>query len=203
MRLFRPFFLAGWIYPDALFRIETSDKLLFLTFDDGPDPVSTPVLLDILNKYGVKATFFCNGKAAEKYPSQINRLHEEGHVLGNHGYSHLDGWRTGTKAYTEDIYKASAFTSDKIFRPPYGRISFRQKKILSQSFKLVFWDLMPYDFDSQFGSRNSLIILKEKIRKGSVIVLHDTFSSSANNIIEEYIRFALKAGYRFSTIDIL
>jgi peptidoglycan/xylan/chitin deacetylase (PgdA/CDA1 family) len=97
MRLFRPCFIAGWLYPEAIFRIRTTEKLLCLTFDDGPDPGSTPQLLDILDKYNIKSLFFCDGRAAEKYPDLIKRMISRGHIIGNHGYSHLDGWRTSLK----------------------------------------------------------------------------------------------------------
>jgi peptidoglycan/xylan/chitin deacetylase (PgdA/CDA1 family) len=200
MRLFRPGFLAGCLYPEALFRIKTSEKRLYLTFDDGPDPVSTTQLLDILRKNEISAIFFCNGEAADKYPEIIHMIRQEGHLVGNHGYSHLNGWRTSTVKYVNDIKKASKLTSDKIFRPPFGRLSFRQAKLL-RSYKLVLWDVMAYDFDSSFGSEKSLRILKRKIRPGSIIVLHDTTSSCANEILDEFIPYALSKGYRFDMIE--
>jgi peptidoglycan/xylan/chitin deacetylase (PgdA/CDA1 family) len=199
MRLFRPGFLAGCLYPEALFRIKTSEKRLYLTFDDGPDPVSTIRLLDILRKNEISAIFFCNGEAAEKYPELIRMIRKEGHLVGNHGYSHLNGWRTSAVKYVNDIKRASKLTSDKIFRPPFGRLSIRQARLL-RPYKLILWDVMVYDFDSSFGSEKSLSILKCKIRPGSIIVLHDTASSCANGILDEFILFAFGKGYRFDMI---
>jgi len=201
MRLFRPVFISGWLYPEALFRIRTTEKVLYLTFDDGPDPVSTPRLLDILKTYDIKALFFCDGRAAEKFPDLINQIRTDCHLIGNHGYSHFDGWHADTDKYINDITRASDFTSDKIFRPPYGRLSVIQKKRLLKSYKLVFWDLMPYDFDKTFGSGKSIRILKNKIRPGSIIVLHDKESSCANEIIGEFVTFAVSSGYRFELLD--
>lgn len=201
MRLFRPVFISGWLYPEALFRIRTTEKVLYLTFDDGPDPVSTPRLLDILKTYDIKALFFCDGRAAEKFPDLVNQIRTEGHLIGNHGYSHFDGWHTDTDKYINDITRASDFTSDKIFRPPYGRLSVMQKKRLLKSYKLVFWDLMPYDFDKTFGRGKSIRTLKNKIRPGSIIVLHDKESSCANEIIGEFVTFAVSSGYRFELLD--
>ncbi len=132
MRLFRPGFLAGWLYPEAVFRIKTTEKRLFLTFDDGPDPVSTPQLLDILKKHNIRALFFCKGKAAEKYPGLVGQIRKSGHIIGNHGYEHLDGWRTDSVKYIDDVTRASYFTSDKIFRPPFGRLSNKQRKNTGQ-----------------------------------------------------------------------
>jgi len=93
--------------------------------------------------------------------------------------------------------RASDFTSDKIFRPPYGRLSLKQNKTLLKSYKLVFLDIMPYDFDTSFGSYNSLRILKNKIRPGSIIVLHDTSQSVANTIVDEFLNFSINSGYSF------
>jgi peptidoglycan/xylan/chitin deacetylase (PgdA/CDA1 family) len=201
MRLFRPVFFSGWLYPEAVFRIRTNEKVLYLTFDDGPDPVSTPRLLNILKTFDIKALFFCDGRAAEKFPDLINQIRSQGHQIGNHGYSHFDGWHTESDKYINDITRASEFTSGKIFRPPYGRLSVMQKKRLLKSYKIIFWDLMPYDFDISFGSGKSIRILKNKIRPGSIIVLHDTPSSCANMILEEFIKYALSEGYRFDMID--
>jgi peptidoglycan/xylan/chitin deacetylase (PgdA/CDA1 family) len=202
MRLFRPVFFSGWLYPEAVFRIRTTEKVLYLTFDDGPDPVSTPRLLDILKTFNIKALFFCDGRAAEKFPDLINQIRSEGHQIGNHGYSHFDGWHTDTDKYINDITRASDYTSDKIFRPPYGRLSIKQKNLL-KSCKIVFWDIMAYDFDATFGSAKSLGVLKKRKRPGSIIVLHDTPSSCANMILEEFIKYALSEGYRFELLDIL
>jgi peptidoglycan-N-acetylglucosamine deacetylase len=201
MRLFRPGPLAGCLYPEALFRVKTTEKVLYLTFDDGPDPVSTPQLLRILKKYEIKALFFCNGSAAERNFYLVTQMQSEGHAIGNHGYNHYDGWKTETLKYVADVVKAAEFTSERIFRPPFGRITSRQMKLLN-SYQIVFWDMMAYDFDLTFGSKKSLRILKDKMRPGSVIVLHDTFSSAANTIIEEFITHALKEGYKFELLEV-
>lgn len=201
MRFFRPGFLARWLYPEAIFRIRTAEKILYLTLDDGPDPVSTPQMLDILKTHDIKALFFCNGEAAEKYSDLMNQIREEGHLIGNHGYNHFDGWKTDSVKYINDVIRASNVTSDRIFRPPFGRLSNRQKKRLTESYKLLFWDIMAYDFDVTFGSEKSLKILKDKIRPGSIIVLHDTAASCANTIIAEFLAFAISSGYRFELIN--
>lgn len=200
MRLFRPCFFAGWIYPEAVFRIKTERKVLYLTFDDGPDPDSTPQLLDILQKHGIKALFFCNGEEAGKYHDLLKQIKARGHIVGNHGYAHLNGWTTSSERYTDDANKAAAYTSYSLFRPPYGRLTLKQYRELKNTYRIFFWDLMPYDFDSSFGIDNTLRILKKKVRPGSVIVLHDTSKSVAIKIIEEFINYSLGAGYRFGTI---
>lgn len=201
MRLFRPWHIFQNLYPEGVFRIKSSEAFLCLTFDDGPDPVSTPLILDILHKHNVKATFFCTGIKAEKYPGLISSIRSEGHITGNHGYSHLDGWRTGYKSYINDIQRADEYTSSQLFRPPYGRITFMQYAALRKKYRVFFWDLMPYDFDPSFGSVNTLTVMKQMIREGSVVVLHDSPLSCAVKILADYLNFSEAEGYRFATPD--
>jgi peptidoglycan-N-acetylglucosamine deacetylase len=201
MRLFRPCFFAGCLYPDGLFRVKTNEKLLFLTFDDGPDPGSSPRLLDILDKFDIKAMFFCDGRAAEKYPWLIDRIKSKGHLIGNHGYNHLNGWTTSVKKYVADIEKGAGFTSSSYFRPPYGRISPGQYRILKKRYKLVFWDLMPYDFDKSFSPADSVKVLLRKIRPGSIIILHDQPVSSFIPYLSGFIKTCIDRNYRFVVPD--
>jgi peptidoglycan/xylan/chitin deacetylase (PgdA/CDA1 family) len=200
MRLFRPCLIAACLYPEAIFRIKTAENLLFLTFDDGPDPDSTPELLSLLHKYSIKALFFCDGQAAEKYPDLIELIITQGHIIGNHGYRHPDGWLTSTGKYISDVSKAAEFTSSELFRPPFGRITTCQYRELKKDYRIVLWDIMPYDFDKTFDSEKSLEVLKKKIRPGSIIVLHDTPSSTAHKIIGEFVPYAVNTGWRFELI---
>jgi peptidoglycan/xylan/chitin deacetylase (PgdA/CDA1 family) len=198
MRLFRPEFLAGIIYPEAVFRIDNAEKQLCLTFDDGPDPDSTPELLSILERYNIRCIFFCDGRAAEKYPGLMTTIISRGHIVGNHGYNHLDGWKTKTGYYLEDIERGAVFTSAELFRPPYGRLRISQYRRIKTKYQIILWDVMAYDFDKRFGAMQSLNVLKQNIRPGSVIVLHDKAGSSANTILEEFILYAKVEGYDFS-----
>lgn len=197
MRFIRPFLFSGFLYPDALFRIKTGNKILYLTFDDGPDPGSTPVLLTILEKHNVKAVFFCTGQAVEKYPALVSGIRKKGHLVGNHGYAHLDGWKTTVNEYLTDINKSAGLTSGTLFRPPYGHLRISQYRHLKKNFKIIFWDIMPYDFDSGLASSGSLELLKKKIRPGSIIVLHDSADSKCIHFLEEFIETSVSRGYRF------
>ncbi len=192
---------GGWLYPGAIFRMKTEEKLLCLTFDDGPDPASTPQLLDILGKYSIKGIFFCDGRAAEKQNELMNLIIASGHLIGNHGYAHPDGWKTGSEKYIADVSKASPLTSPILFRPPYGRLGLKQYRIIKQNYKIVFWDIMPYDFDRNFSGEKSLRILKKLIRPGSIIALHDKPGSSALKILPAFIEFAVGSGYKFVLPD--
>ena len=197
MRLFRPGFLAVRIFREALFREKTTEKVLYLTFDDGPDIKSTIPLLNILANHKVSAVFFCSGKAASENPEIINKIKSDGHLIGNHGYDHPDGLFTSKQKYLSDISRAAGFTSDNLFRPPYGRLRINQYRELKKSYRIVIWDLMAYDFDSTFGGEESLGILKKLARPGSVIALHDTPSSTVLEFLEDFILFATNRGYVF------
>lgn len=197
MRFIRPFLFSGFLYPDASFRIKTGNKILCLTFDDGPDPGSTPELLTILDKHNVKALFFCTGQAVEKYPELVSEIRKRGHLVGNHGYGHLDGWKTSVNEYLTDVNKAADLTSGTLFRPPYGHLRFNQYRHLKKNYQIIFWDVMPYDFDSRFTPSVSLELLKKKIRPGSIIVLHDSPDSNCRHFIEEFIETSISRGFRF------
>lgn len=197
MRIFRPCFIAGWIFSEAIFRIKTDEKIICLTFDDGPDPASTPVLLEILGRHNIKALFFCTGRNAESHPSLMARILSEGHLTGNHTWSHLNGLTSSVKNYLDDADKAAAITSDKWFRPPFGRLRVFQYYMLKKRYRILFWDIMPYDFDESFAPEDSLKVLLKKIRPGSIIVLHDNGRSSSAVYLESFLKKVTERGYRF------
>ncbi|MCI0523502.1 MAG: polysaccharide deacetylase family protein [Bacteroidales bacterium] len=201
MKQFGKPFPARFIYPDALFRITVSEKRLFLTFDDGPDPSSTPAILDILKARNVKASFFCTGHKVLKYPGLFARIAAEGHTIGNHGYSHLNGLSTSVRTYCSDIMKGREITCSNLFRPPYGRIRRRQYKILERSMRVVFWDIMPYDFDKKLDPEISLSILRRRLHPGSIIVLHDSEGSHAILFLDRFLMISMEEGYLFGSLD--
>lgn len=200
LRFPRHIFPVRRIFREALFRIKGSDRTAFLTFDDGPHTDSTPELLGILDKMNVRAVFFCSGEAAENYPDLVNDIKRRGHIIGNHGYYHFNGWRISTKEFCDNAQKASPFTSSTLFRPPYGRIRITQYNHLKKTFKIVFWDIMCYDFDINFGADRSLQVLNQKLRPGSIIVLHDTPDSTCRYFLKDFIEISTKEGYSFRTL---
>jgi peptidoglycan/xylan/chitin deacetylase (PgdA/CDA1 family) len=196
----RPF-PAAVIYPDAIYRIGGTGRRLGLTFDDGPDPGSTPGVLDILDRHNVRATFFCTGMKVLEQPGLFARIATSGHATGNHGFSHLNGLKTPVREYCSDVLRGRDITCSNLFRPPYGRIRVRQYRILERSMRIVFWDLMPYDFDSTLSPEASCRILLQRLRPGSLIVLHDTALSSAPHYLDRFITEALCQGYTFCLPD--
>jgi peptidoglycan/xylan/chitin deacetylase (PgdA/CDA1 family) len=194
MRLFRPVAIAKCLYPEAVFRIKTSEKLLYLTFDDGPHPGSTPLILQILKDHNIKSVFFCSGVHAERNPDLIKKIRSDGHLIGNHGYNHFDGWKTSFTQYISDIYRSDRIIGSQLLRPPYGHLTLSQYNELKEKFRIIIWDLMPYDFDKSWGAVKSLAVMKRKIRRGAIIVLHDTTESSCAEILPEFINFAENEG---------
>jgi len=191
---------AALIYPDAIYRVRGTGKRLCLTFDDGPDPVSTPRILDILSSHNVKATFFCTGSKVLASPGLFASIATEGHDVGNHGFSHLNGLKTPVRKYCQDILRGRDITCSNLFRPPYGRLRVRQYKILERSMQIVFWDLMPYDFDLSLPPEASYRILTQRMRAGSLIVLHDKATATSLQYLDRFIRRALDEGYHFAPV---
>lgn len=152
----------------------SANNEVYLTFDDGPNEEITPYILDRLHELGWKATFFCVGENAEKYPHLIQRITNEGHAIGNHTMRHENAWKTAPINYLQSIDKASSVIPSKLFRPPYGKISRRlMKELTKQKFKIIMWSFMAYDFDTTIA--HSLVQKKAKkhLQPGSIIVLHD------------------------------
>lgn len=171
--------ISKLVYRDALFRITVPNKkAVYLTFDDGPVPEATPLVLDILAKYNVKATFFCVGENVKNNPAIYKRILDEGHGVGNHTYNHLNGWKTNDKEYFDNVEECSKVLDSKLFRPPYGRIKYSQYKRLKKEYKIVMWDLLSYDYDTDLSAEQCFDIVKRNSRSGSIIVFHDSVKAA-------------------------
>lgn len=200
IRFFRLPFLMKMLYPGAVFRISGGNREVFLTFDDGPDAAVTPVVLDLLRQYGVKATFFCSGAAVESNQELYHTILADGHVAGNHGYNHIKGWKTPVTEYLDNALKASRPIESRLYRPPFGSITPKQFRVLKSHFRIVFWDLILYDFDASFGKERVLSVLKKRVRPGSVVVFHDTSKSCVASLLGEAIVYLRSEGFTFSLI---
>ena len=170
----RPPLLAKPWFREAQWRVETTRKVLYLTFDDGPVPGVTDKALDILDGYGAKATFFCLGKQVEAHPALYQQLLERGHAVGNHTWDHPSGWQTPNDRYFENIEQAATLITSTLFRPPYGRIQRSQLKALAKDYTVVMWDVLSGDFDQSIdGERCAQNVVKHG-RAGSIVVFHDS-----------------------------
>lgn len=173
------------LYRGRVWSIPTKEKVLYLTFDDGPIPGVTPWVLDTLREHGAHATFFVVGNNAAKHPDLLSRIREEGHAVGNHTWDHVKGWRTRRFAFLRNVLRAQTITGTSLFRPPYGRITRAQSRALRRRFDVVMWDVLAADFDTRVSEARCLRNVITHARAGSIIVFHDSLKA------EPRLRFAL------------
>ena len=194
------------LYPDCVWDIKTDEKNLYLTFDDGPDPVATPFVLEQLQKYNAKATFFCIGKNVEHNFNLYNQMIEEGHKPGNHTYDHLNGWKTKDRQYLENIAKAKQIIDSNLFRPPYGKISrFQLAQLKANRYKLktIMWSVISGDFDNDISKENCFLNVTRNAKAGSIIVFHDSKKcfEKIKDVLPNVLRYFSEKGYQFKTIN--
>ena len=146
LRFIRPPYLMKYYFSELVWSIKENKKTLYLTFDDGPTPGVTEKVLEILKTHNAKATFFCLGKNVKEHNALYSKIINEGHAIGNHTYSHLNGWDVSLQEYAADVEKASEHMQSGLFRPPYGRIRPSQINYLKQHYKIVMWSVLSYDF---------------------------------------------------------
>ena len=187
----------------------SSKKEIYLTFDDGPTPVVTEFVLNQLNKYQAKGTFFCIGKNIENHPEIFKRIITDGHSVGNHTQNHFNGWKKSTEDYLENVLKCEKIISkhsskSSLFRPPYGKIKSNQaKKLINNSYKIIMWDVLSGDFDKSLSKEKCLQNVLKNSKNGSIIVFHDSIKASEKlyyilpKILEEFS----KKGYQFKAIS--
>ncbi len=190
------------IFPEFIWKVDTQNKTLYLTFDDGPIPVITENVLNILKTFDAKATFFCVGENVMRNPDIYARILKEGHSVGNHTYSHLNGSKTNTEVYVENVEKASEYIDSELFRPPHGRIKTAQYLELSKKYKVILWDVLSYDFDKTKHQKECLKNVKHFARPGSIIVLHDSIKANDNMIytLINTLTYFSFLGYKFERI---
>lgn len=195
-------------FPNRLWRFETTSKKIYLSFDDGPHPIATPFVLDMLQQYNAKATFFCIGKNVIAYPEIYQRLLNEGHRVGNHTYNHLNGWKTENAIYLADIQKAASVIQSALFRPPYGRIKVAQAKQLKNALadenaKIVMWDVLSGDFDQNLTAEKCTKFVLNQAKEGSIIVFHDSDKAweRLRHTLPAVLQYFTKLGFEFCAID--
>lgn len=203
--LFRSPFFLPWVYPSLLWRVDTKANELFLTFDDGPVAGPTEFVLDTLNNFKIKATFFCIGENIEKHPDIFLRIKADKHAVGNHTFNHIKGWNCTTEEYVNNVYRCSPLFdwTENLFRPPYGRITQAQINAL-KTHKIVMWDVLTQDYDQHLSEEKCLRGSINATRPGSIVVFHDSVKAERNMryTLPRYIDYFLNQGFSFKTIPV-
>ena len=198
------------LFPKYVWSIPNTEKKVWLTFDDGPIPEITEWVLSELEKYHAKATFFCIGDNIHKHPEVFKKIIASGHAIGNHTFNHLQGWKTQTSDYIENVEKCALEmtqhenTNSKLFRPPYGKIKPAQAKMLRElGYKIIMWDVLSYDFDSTISAEECLENVISNTEQGSIIVFHDSLKAEKNlkYALPKAIQILKDKGFVFDVIS--
>tara|TARA_Y100001978_G_scaffold195267_1_gene203311 strand:- start:114 stop:728 length:615 start_codon:yes stop_codon:yes gene_type:complete len=197
-----PKFLT-YLFSSLVWKIPNDKKTVYLTFDDGPTEKVTRKILEVLKNENVKASFFCVGKNVEKYPDLFTCIKEEGHAIGNHTNTHLNGWKTNKKQYLEDVEEADKLIKSNLFRPPYGKLNWRSKRNLQRKYKIVMWDIAGGDFDPYLSIKDVVKNIINNVNTGSIVVLHDNqkFMSKTIEALPIIIKELKAKKYRFGLIN--
>lgn len=186
------------LYPYGVFR---TGKAVYLTFDDGPIPEVTPKVLAILAQYKVKATFFMVGENVDKHPEVFEQVVKAGHSIGNHTYNHLKGWKYPLREYLDNVAKFPQQTS--LFRPPYGKATFCQRKALHRmGYRLIYWDILTRDYEATRTPEAMLAQIQREVRPGSIINFHDSLKSNERmlTVLPKAIEWLQKQGYELEAL---
>ena len=180
MILSHPPELLRRLYPSLMWEVKTKKNNIYLTFDDGPTPGVTDLVLDKLKAYGAKATFFCLGNNSKKHPDLFNRIIAEGHAIGNHTYNHMNGWKNTTSDFLADVRSFEEFHQTKLFRPPYGKLTPSQITALKKEYKIVMWSILSLDYDTRVSPQKCQETTFRKLKPGSIVVFHDSEKAKRN-----------------------
>lgn len=191
------------LFPEAIWRIKHRDKkVIYLTFDDGPIPEVTPWVLDVLDRYGIKATFFMVGDNVRKHPDLYAEVIRRGHVVGNHTMHHLQGFKVTTMRYMRDITEADALIGSSLFRPPHGLIRWAQAAAIKHRYNIIMYDLVTRDYSKHMTPEKVFANVRKYTRNGSIIVFHDSLKAWRNlqDALPKSIEWLKAQGYEFKTL---
>ena len=199
----QPAVYLRWLYPKAYWRMDRRQRAVYLTFDDGPIPESTPFLLDTLRHYGVKATFFVVGDNVRKYPDLFQQIRDEGHQVGNHTHNHISGFRHSLRDYSYNVEKANAYIHSHLMRPPHGWMRLPQYAWLSRKYKVVMWDVVTRDYSKWMTAQGIVNNVMRYTRNGSIITFHDSLKAidKLRTALPQSIEWLRNQGYEFRTFQ--
>ncbi len=198
----RPAVFLRWLYPSAVWRMDEREKAVFLTFDDGPIPEATPFVLDALDRFGAKATFFMVGDNVRKHPDIYRMVVGNGHRVGNHTFNHIGGFRHSGEEYLRNADKAGALLHTDLFRPPHGWMRLRQFRMVGKCYRVVLWDVVTRDYSKRVTAADVVDNVKRYARNGSIITFHDSVRSigKLRTALPEALGWLKGQGYAFKVI---
>lgn len=203
MLIERPPLLYRLLFPEALWRYKRRNRrVVYLTFDDGPIPEVTPWVLDILDRYGIKATFFMVGDNVRRHPELLAEVHRRGHSVGNHTMHHLQGMKVTARNYWRDISAAAELIDSTLFRPPHGIMRWKQAAVIKHHYNIVMYDLVTRDYSRKLGPERVMDNVRRYARNGSVIVFHDSLKAERNlrAVLPQAIEWLRLQGYEFEPL---
>ncbi|WP_064196283.1 MULTISPECIES: polysaccharide deacetylase family protein [Emticicia] len=207
MFLHKTNFLMRALYPNFVWRKPSTDKTIFLTFDDGPIPEVTEFVLETLEKYQAKATFFCIGDNINKHPEVFKKVIKEGHSVGNHTFNHLRGWATEDQQYLENTEKCKAEIEKfgiktQLFRPPYGRIKRSQARSILSTNEIIMWDVLSGDFSQDLSPETVLNKTIKYTESGSIVLFHDSIKANKRMAyaLPKFLEHFSAQGFKFSKL---
>ena len=191
------------LFPNFTWKIPTDEKVIYLTFDDGPVPAVTPWVLEQLKKYDAKATFFCVGDNVRKYPDVFKQVLSEGHAVGNHTFNHLNGWTTENIPYFHNVRHCANRMNSVLFRPPYGRLKPKQAQFLQCHYRIVSWDVLSGDFDPKISTEQCLANVVDNAEPGSIVVFHDSVKAEdkLREVLPQVLEYFTARGYHFGKLN--
>lgn len=182
----QPPFLYRMLFPEAIWRLPNREKCVYLTFDDGPIPEVTPWVLNLLDKYNIKGTFFCVGDNVARYRELYDEILKRGHQTGNHTMNHIQGLHNNCSNYIKNVKGADTLIDSKLFRPPHGHLFYGQTKAIHrEGYQIIMWDVVTRDYSNRMSGEDVLNVVKRYTRNGSIIVFHDSLKAQKN------LRYAL------------
>ena len=204
MLIEQPACFLRWLYPHALWRMDHREKAVYLTFDDGPIPEATPYILDVLDRFDAKATFFMVGENAHRYPELLQEVRRRGHSIGNHTYNHIGGFRWSSWKYLYNVHRAHKILRTKLFRPPHGWMRTTQYRTMRIfGYKVVMWDVVTRDYSKILTADEVLANVKRYTRNGSIITFHDSLKSidKLHRMLPDALQWLQDQGYEFRKLE--